>query len=360
MCLSSVAMSFLNAQTDSTGTQETDTIDERKNFLLAVPAAFYTPETKWGFGAVGIYNYYIDPKDRISPSSQVQLALTYTQKKQILAFIPFRQYWNEWKNIAEGEVGYYDYIYPFFGIGSKTNESAFEQYSSKYFRFRLDALRKISPHFYAGLRYWLDTPDIYKRKDEGLLDQLDILGETGGTISGIGPQLRYDKRDNIYSSRKGAYVNFIYQTFSKTIGSKFNFGRVRLDARKYLNWKRIVIATQLYSDINWGEVPFFQKARLGGTKQLRGYLDGRFIDDISLLPQIETRFPVWRKFGGVGFFGIGTVAENLKSLNSSEWNYSYGAGLRYTLDEEKHLKVRLDYAFTPEGTNFYFTIGEAF
>ena len=341
--------------------QENDTTNtERKNFFIGFPAAFYTPETKWGFGAGGIYNFYLNKNDSISPSSQIQLAASYTQRKQVLVYLPFNIYLNEWSNVIEGEFGYYDYIYPFYGLGDDSRKNDFENYNSRYFRFQIDGLKRIKKDVFAGFRYWIDTPDIYKIKTDGILDSTVILGETGGIISGFGPVVRLDKRDNVYSTTKGSYISLLYQGFNKTIGSEFNFGRVRIDARKFWSLKKVTLAAQLYGDINWGDVPFFQKARLGGTKRLRGYLEGRFIDDVSVIPQIEVRRDILRRVGGVGFFNTGSVMPSLKNFTNSQWRYTYGAGLRYTLDKKKGIKIRVDYAFTPEGTNFYFTIGEAF
>ena len=124
--------------------QENDTTNtERKNFFIGFPAAFYTPETKWGFGAGGIYNFYLNKNDSISPSSQIQLAASYTQRKQVLVYLPFNIYLNEWSNVIEGEFGYYDYIYPFYGLGDDSRKNDFENYNSRYFRFQIDGLKRI-------------------------------------------------------------------------------------------------------------------------------------------------------------------------------------------------------------------------
>jgi len=333
---------------------------KRKNLLIAFPAVYYTPETRFGYGLAGIYNYYPNKLDTISPSSQLQLAASYTQNEQILLFLPFRNYWDNWGKVVEGELGYYDYIYPYYGIGDASSAEDFEQYSSKYFRFQIDAFKRVKNQTFLGLRYWFDNPDIYEVKEDGLLDLMPITGSNGGVISGIGPQVRIDKRDNIYSSRNGHYINAIYQTFQGFMGSNFAFNRLRLDGRKYWELGKNVLATQVYSDINWGHVPFFQQARLGGTKRLRGYLEGRFTDKLSFTPQAEWRFPIWKRVGGVAFYSSGTVAPDLKGLANSKWLNAGGLGLRFTLDTEKQVKVRIDYAFTPEGTNFYFTVGESF
>jgi len=304
LCFLIFGVAISHAQSPEKAKEES-TEDARKPLIIAFPAAYYTPETEWGFGAGGVFNFFLNKKDTISPSSQIQLAGSYTLRKQVLFYLPLNFYWNEFKNVIESELGYYDYIYPFYGLGDSSLEENREDYSSRYFRLKFDGLRRVHNQTFVGVRYWLDTPDIYKVKEDGILENEVILGESGGTISGIGPQLRIDKRDNIYSPKAGTYLNTFFQRFSKTIGSEFNFSRFRVDSRKYIPLKKTTLAMQLYSDVNWGDVPFFQKARLGGTKFVRGFLEGRFIDDVSV-------------------------------------------------------NARVDVAFTPEGSNFYLTIGEAF
>jgi len=346
-----------------TAKEQKDSLEtkERKPLLFGFPAAYYTPETEWGFGAGGVFNFYLNKKDTISPSSQIQLAASYTLRKQVLVYLPLNFYWDEFKNVIESELGYYDYIYPYYGIGDQSKYADREDYSSRYFRLRLDGLRRLKGQAFVGFRYWLDTPDIYKLEENGLLDENPVLGKNGGTISGLGPQFRIDQRDNIYNPKTGHYLNTFVQGFSRVLGSEFNFGRFRVDARKYWLKGKTTIATQLYSDVNWGDVPFFQQARLGGTKILRGFLEGRFIDNVSLVPQLELRRNIYKKrWGGVMFLGAGTVSPEITDVFKTEWAYSGGLGLRYMIDTEKGINARVDVAFTPEGSNFYLTIGEAF
>ena len=45
-------------------------------------------------------------------------------------------------------------------------------------------------------------------------------------------------------------------------------------------------------------------------------------------------------------------------MNNLKW--SAGAGARFLLFQKKDIYLRFDYAFTPDGNNFYLSIGEAF
>ncbi|NNE54561.1 MAG: hypothetical protein HKN32_00975, partial [Flavobacteriales bacterium] len=72
---------------------------------IALPIAFYLPETRWGFGAAGIINFNIQPQDTIAPPSQIQLGGAYTQEKQILAYLNYNLFWDQRKWNVSGELG---------------------------------------------------------------------------------------------------------------------------------------------------------------------------------------------------------------------------------------------------------------
>ena len=52
-------------------------------------------------------------------------------------------------------------------------------------------------------------------------------------------------------------------------------------------------------------VPFTPLPGLGGQFRMRGYFDGRFRDQNALISQVEYRFPIVWRCGGVGFASAG-------------------------------------------------------
>ncbi|UTW61090.1 hypothetical protein KFE98_13825 [bacterium SCSIO 12741] len=59
----------------------------RKWILL--PSVYYTPETRWAFGAIGLGFFRFSKEDTLSPISNVGLSLAYTLNDQILFSLPF-------------------------------------------------------------------------------------------------------------------------------------------------------------------------------------------------------------------------------------------------------------------------------
>ena len=91
-----------------------------KNQFLAYPVVFYLPETRWGFGAAGLYNFRFRSESAESNPSQIQLIASYTQNKQLIFVMPFELYrkYNTWK--IKGELTYFRYQFNAYGIGFDT------------------------------------------------------------------------------------------------------------------------------------------------------------------------------------------------------------------------------------------------
>ena len=93
---------------------------------------------------------------------------------------------------------------------------------------------------------------------------------------------------------------------------------------------------------------------------MRGYYEGRYRDRQYLAGQAEYRFPLWWRIGGAAFAGMGDVAPDLGSFTFSSLKPSYGLGLRFMINKEEKVNIRLDYAWGKETSGFYLEITEAF
>ncbi len=339
-----------------------DSID-RKNSFLALPFVFFSPETRWAFGATAIYNFYLNDKDTDTSPSQLIFGGAWTQNQQVLFYIPYQFYWkkNVWR--ATGEVGYYRYSYNFFGVGNNIPVTFKENYPVNYPRFRIHLLKKIHHHLFLGLQYWFEDFKIDQDKldPEGLLITGNVSGSRGGRTAGIGLIAQLDSRDNVYYPMRGLFVQGTIHTNSRYTLSEYNFDRYRIDFRAYHSFfSKHTFASRFFIDHITGRAPFSQMAFLGGTKQARGYEEGRFRDNNLFLTQLEYRVNIWKRFGAVAFGSFGIVSSKLSNLAINQNHKAFGVGLRYMTDLEKKVNMRLDYAITPLGNNFYFTFGEAF
>ena len=333
----------------------------RKGSFLVLPIVYFTPETQWAGGAGGVYTFRFAGEGADTQGSQVQFGGAYTQLKQVLAYVSGRVYWGQEANVAYGEVGYYIYNYFFFGVGNGPQVE--ELYGVTFPRVRLNYLRRLSDDWYGGLRYWYDGYRITEVADGGVLATGVVPGSGGGAISGLGLVANYDTRDNIFWPDGGEFLELAALWHSPLWGSAYGYGRFTADGALYrtLPWANHRVAVNYYTDLTVGEVPFYAMPMLGGPKKLRGYYLGRYLDRQAQVLQAEYRAPLPWRFALIAFAGLGQVGATLPELYSAPLRYTYGAGLRWMLDKDNRVNIRLDVGLDPTAEPaFYLTVGEAF
>ena len=122
----------------------------------------------------------------------------------------------------------------------------------------------------------------------------------------------------------------------------------------------MTLATQFYSEINFGDVPIQSLALMGGAEKMRGIYLGRYRDKLMTVVQSEFRFPIYWIFSGVAFAGLGEVAPALDGYSFSGIKWSAGAGLRLMVDPVHKANIRFDYGISRDQNFFFFGFGEAF
>ena len=336
-------------------------LDSTKNWKIsAFPVVFYTPETEFGFGGVGIGTFRLKNEVKSTRPSSIQLAISYTTKNQFLVYMPFEFYRDDEKWRAEGELGFYKYFYNFYGLGIGAELEDEESYEVTFPRARFALLREILPNFSIGLGYQLDIFSGLVIKEDGILDRTSVNGKRDGTVSNIGIRAFFDTRDNVFFPTKGFYLQGNFFSSSKLLGATFRYSKFEIDNRYYQSLgKKQVLAANLFLANSSKGTPFYDLNYLGSNRT-RGFDNRRFQDNAELSMVMEYRFPIAGRFGGVVFGSSGTVAPDLGGVFSSAYKNSIGTGLRYIFNKRDGVRIRIDYGISGEGGNFYFTIKEAF
>ncbi len=328
---------------------------------VVLPLVFFTPETNWGFGAASLYSFRFRRNDQRSRPSQFQIGFAYTLRDQILAYLPFQLFLRNDRYKVYGELGYYRYVYEFSGVGNTGTLSDSELYEVDFPRIRLNALYQAYPNLFVGLRYWMDDFNITKVADEGLLAKGDISGSEGSLLSGGGLIVNYDNRDRIFYPGHGYFFESVLFYNGAELGSDFDFTKLYVDGSAFYTLKEEhILAVNLYAELTWGTAPFNQLSLLGGPKRMRGYFEGRFRDNHYLMGQSEYRFPIYGRFGGVAFAGLGAVAKDFSAFRTEHLRWMWGLGLRFVLDPKEHVNLRLDAGFGRSSSGYYLTVAEAF
>jgi hypothetical protein len=130
------------------------------------------------------------------------------------------------------------------------------------------------------------------------------------------------------------------------------------------------LAIHFETQLSSGELPFFARPTLGGSRLLRGYIAGRWRDDALWGAIAEYRFwvisrgfTVWRhirieRIGAAVFYEVGGVAEDGVALFRERVRQSYGISARMTM--ERAALFRVDFGFSEEGLNFSAGFGLSF
>jgi hypothetical protein len=332
---------------------DTSDAEEQTADWLLLPFASYAPSTKIAGGIVA--GYYRPGQ----PSSNLQLTLTVTQRRQLTARVEPELYLNGGRWRVEGSLLGSKYPNVFYGIGGETPASAEEGYTARYAAVDLAAQRRLRPKLRVGPRVFVRTGSITDPDENGRIDRGLVPGAEGGLNAGLGLSTLWDGRDSIYYPRRGTYAEVVATWYSAAWGSDYTFGHLKADLRGYRPVGLGVVAMQAYAEATLGQAPFQLLPLLGGADRMRGYREGRFRDDVYWTLQAEYRVPlVWRLKGTV-FASVGEVGPRVGAdlFEGPEAAVGVGGRFRFT-DDGVH--GRLDVAYSRTGIELYIALGEAF
>ena len=107
-----------------------------------------------------------------------------------------------------------------------------------------------------------------------------------------------------------------------------------------------------------GDLPFYELPTLGGSEDLRGFIDGRFRDDSLWIAGIEWRFWVIprgfriplteavriERIGLAPFFEAGTVAHDIGAFGNAKVHLSYGVSLLVAMERVAPFRINLGWS----------------
>ena len=193
-----------------------------------------------------------------------------------------------------------------------------------------------------------------------------LFGTTGSYVySGLGINALWDSRDNINSSYKGSYINFLLNTYPEWFGSTYESTQMYLDVRKFFPLKKnntMILGFWGLANITWGEVPYSNLPRIGGDDWYasgRGYTAGRFIGPGLAYLEAEYRINIKNWFGLTTFLNATSVMEENRSFKYV--NPAGGIGFRIKALKKSRANICLDYGIGADGSSgLYMRFIEAF
>jgi outer membrane protein assembly factor BamA len=249
----------------------------------------------------------------------------------------------------------------FFGIGSDTRKEDRTNYLYRSLEGGGDAWLSPIRGFRAGGGVSYLSPSVGSGRDsrfaslEQVFDPSTVPGFDGRLpdFLRVDAFVDYDHRDNPLHPRTGSYFGTKFSNFRDRHLDKYHFRRWEFDAQQYLRFHDGYKVLALRGNVVMTdagpneEVPFFYMPDLGGAQRLRGFREFRFRDRNSVLATVEYRWEAWWPLDMALFVDGGKVAARRADIDLTDWEGSYGLGLRF--HSKKAFEFRLDLAFSREG-----------
>lgn len=181
-------------------------------------------------------------------------------------------------------------------------------------------------------------------------------------LTAVGFRLNRDTRPNRFYPTTGTLLDFTADFFSQSLGSKYSFQSYKINFNKYWSLtQNQVLASGSFACLTGGEPPFYGNCIYGTNSQLRGYTAGRYLDRYMLGTQLEYRLALPKRFGLVGFGGLGEVIPGgNQAFRNKSFLPSGGTGVRFELSKKHHVNLRVDFAQGKNSHTWSVGVGEAF
>lgn len=323
----------------------------RKVTVLPVPSLGYEPETKAYIGAVALFNLNVY-QDTLTRTSNMSMEFTYTMRKQMILEADWNYFFKEEKWFTRGLLHFSKYPDYYYGVGADTEDWEGLLYESNRMIIDLNIYKNLGRKFFTGIGFRYQSYQNLSYKEINTYPEL-----VNTSVYGIKGAFFKDSRNNLLNPIHGGYY-FLETEYNI---STSNYLSLILDLRKYLTVNETyTFALRLYNSFNFNTPGFFDYSIMGGDPYVRGYFYGRYRDLNLTTFQSEFRMPLFWRFGFAVIGGFSSLYPDARSFTYKIWP-NYGLGLRFLIDRQNNVNLRLDYVLGANGQDgFYISFGESF
>ena len=322
----------------------------------------YTTETGFLINGVILGTYKIDNQDSQQTPSTLKLSAQASVKGFFQLKAEGENYFHSDDRILSYDISYGVLPIRFWGLGyDDAIVNSRSKYSRRAFIISAKFLNRIVGDFYGGasleMRY--NRASSIDELAQLYISQHGMTRQNAFSI-GLGINLLFDNRDNIYSTTSGWFVSLLTEIRPKGLGDcGSTLWHVKAIADYFTPlWQGGVLGVDLYADLWSSATPWFMWPCIGGGSRMRGYYFGRYTDRKIATAQVELRQNIYGPFGCVVWGGVGSVFDSHKNIDFSELLPNYGLGLRINLGKDSRL--RIDYGFGHHSNGLVIGMNEAF
>jgi hypothetical protein len=344
---------------------EQQEISARKGSFVIAPMPIASPALGTGIIPILGYIFPLSKNDQVSPPSVVGMAgiVTDNGSRGFGSYADLYMKENTYRITAAYLRG--NLNYDLYGVGLAAGNAGHKlplEQSGQV--FRSEVLRRVGWNLFLGLRFWTGSSKIVVRSasstQSGPEPPPDIGFDTA--LRALGVRLNRETTPNRFYPTSGTLLDFTSDFFSQALGSKYTFQAYKLTFNKYGSLsKNQVLAYNLFVCGTGGQPPFYGNCIYGANNELRGYTAGRYLDRYMFATQLEYRLSLPKRFGVVGFGGVGEVVPGgSQVLRINNFLPAGGGGLRFQLSKAYRVNLRADFARGKETWTWSMGIGEAF
>jgi hypothetical protein len=336
-----------------------------------VPILISNAETGVQAGALVIR--FLNPGDTLNKSSTFGASARVSQMGQVE--VDLFPEWYLRRNLyhVTADLDYVRWPADYYGEGNGSDipKDSADKYLAQGVNGDVTVERGWFRHFSAGPQALFKYEAIDPKGSHGLLTDT-VPGETGGFTSGLGAVMTYDARDAIYWTRSGCFLRAKAAWYRPAWGSEFDYDNYSIEARQFFPlFATAALGFSASLQAQDGDVPFRDLATADGDHSLRGLVRGKYRDRDLLLLQSEFKsyLPDWswlsnpwiRNRLGYAFFAeAGQVAHRPGDIDVGEFRPDFGAGLRYAMNPDAKMNIRVDIGYVDGTVAPAINIKEAF
>lgn len=337
---------------------ETNDVHEEKDFDISfIGGPYYSSDTKFGLAVVAAGQYRHDKSDRTIPMSDVSITAKATTSMYFELGLDGNHIFPRDRQRLSYSASISYVKTRFWGIGydmavNNANESKY-----KYVSARVEAAYK----WRAGKRFYIGPQATFDYINGSRFEKPWLWeGESDRTFNiGVGFTAQLDTRDNLTAPTRGLNLRLDQRFNPRFLANKYAFSLTELTVSTYGGvWKGGILAFRYHTRLTYGNTPWGLLSTLGGSKNMRGYFEGRYRDKMEMDATLELRQHVWRRNGVVAWIGAGSVFPKFSAMRWRTVLPNYGFGYRWEF--KKNMNVRVDVGFGRHEWGLNFSINEAF
>jgi outer membrane protein assembly factor BamA len=188
-----------------------------------------------------------------------------------------------------------DSLQRFFGFGNDSAMSGESNHTVRRFSTQLGIARRLGSFELQGqgrfANVGIGRGGVRRLPFTGELHP-GTLGLGGSTIAALGFGLSYDTRDARNLPTRGTLAAARTERVDRALGASQSYTRLGFELRRFIPFHdRFVLAgrAELTYLLGADQAPFFERSQIGGRESVRGFGDGRFVDDHRFLANAELR-----------------------------------------------------------------------